>query len=175
MFKFVDKFFVFMDYVSIECSNFTNRKSNKKLTLRYRDFNLISDLDKSFSIERVCLSKVFDEKVELHSIIFGAKTKDVSKYISRLMDSPVSRLGSSYFCLVDGEVVGTCDLLNFGRFLILGNFGLIPSCRGKGFSKLFLSECLVDAFSNHVDMDVKLTLSKSNSKALAVYSAIGFK
>lgn len=74
---------------------------------------------------------------------------------------------------ISKEIIGTSWLTNDGRRIYLHHFGIKPIYQGKGLSKILLNESL--NFAKSKEMQLKLEVHKSNTKAIGLYITDGFK
>lgn len=83
-----------------------------------------------------------------------------------------------YVALVDGVVVGWCDVLPArgearAHVGILG-MGLVPSARGRGIGKMLMQATLAKAWAMGFSR-IELTVRADNLHAKALYERMGFK
>lgn len=83
-----------------------------------------------------------------------------------------------YVALVDGVVVGWCDVLPArgearAHVGILG-MGLVPSARGRGIGQTLMQAALAKAWAKGYSR-IELTVRTDNLRAKALYERMGFK
>lgn len=83
-----------------------------------------------------------------------------------------------YVALLDGVVVGWCDILptqgeTRAHVGILG-MGLVPSARGRGIGQTLMQTTLAKAWAKDLSR-IELTVRTDNLNAKALYDRMGFK
>lgn len=71
------------------------------------------------------------------------------------------------------KIIGTSWITNDGRRLHLHHFGIIEKFQGKGLSHILLEKTL--NFAKEKNMQIKLEVHKTNTKAISLYEKHGFK
>ncbi len=86
---------------------------------------------------------------------------------------------AQFYALLDGEVIGWCDILPKGyegmRHVGVLGMGLLPEYRGKGLGGQLLEKTIEHAYSVNRIEKVELEVFGSNSGAIGLYKKYGFE
>lgn len=86
---------------------------------------------------------------------------------------------AQFYALLDGEVIGWCDILPKGyegmRHVGVLGMGLLPEYRGKGLGGQLLEKTIEHACSINGIEKVELEVFGSNSGAIGLYKKYGFE
>lgn len=85
-------------------------------------------------------------------------------------------IGGKFFKLIlteNNKIIGTSWITNDGRRLFLHHFGISKEFQGKGLSHILLEKTL--DFAKEKNMQIKLEVHNTNTKAINLYEKEGFK
>jgi len=78
---------------------------------------------------------------------------DFAPYMAQLLEPSIKLPGvHHYVALFDGQPVGTCSLLRYENFGILGSAGVVPAHRGRGGATNLAIEAITEAQKQGVDI-----------------------
>lgn len=119
------------------------------------------------ALDQVARERIFLEMIEAPPL------EKVSVFQTEL----IAQGGPVYYALVNGEVVGWCDIFpnSNPRMRHRGGvgMGIIQSYRGQGIGKRLLNACLDHAKEFGLEK-VELSVYSTNTSAIALYHSVGF-
>lgn len=108
--------------------------------------------------------------MELEKQCFPESTWPESEYLYELRENPFSSL---HVLEADGKICGYIDWWILYDKAQLATIGVAPECRGRGYAKAMLEECIRDANEKGCET-LSLEVRVSNAPAIALYRSYGF-
>jgi len=120
-----------------------------------------------------CLDAVARERRYL-MFLEGPPIESTRKFVAGI----VEKGSTQYFATLEGRVIGWCDILPGTREGTRHSghmgMGVLADYRGQGIGKRLLSLALDDAWSKGLSR-IELLVFRSNTRAIALYKAMGFE
>ena len=122
---------------------------------------------------RKCLDSVAKERMYLAQIE-APPIERISEFVAK----SVEQNDAQYVAVVDGEVIGWCDVFSHWAYALshVGTLGMGVHAdhRGQGLGRALLVQTLAHALKNGV-YRVTLEAREDNIRAIRLYESIGFK
>ena len=113
--------------------------------------------------------KDFAQMLKLNAAIFGGE----SGFEDMLKKSMTGKNILCYKALLNGAIIGVCNVNRTNNELYIFGLGIEPSHRGNGFGRALLAELITQLTQNYQD-DIMLEVDSENAAAYALYTTSGF-